>query len=86
MRKLCELFAETLVWLDAHVTHALWSSFAGLMAEHHRHVCANTIHRTIQEHLALFSKSLVDVGIDPPSPDADLTPMERARNEYAQEL
>ena len=84
--KVCELFAETLVWLDAHDKAAMWYSFLKLMDQHHAAVSPIALYLSVDEILIRYNTSLAQMNVPAPDPAAVLAPTDCAEREYTSEL
>ena len=72
--KLCDLFAEVLVWMELSDYVTLWQYFLQLMGELHVQVPASQVYTMVDDVLHTYSMSLQSLGISPP-PGAFFFPM-----------
>eukprot|EP00973_Karenia_brevis_P056054 7796937-Karenia_brevis.AAC.1 len=66
LHKLCELFAEALVWLGVGDAPCLWQHFLDTLKNHHAAIHPCTFFQSVNEILARFSTSLEDFAVPPP--------------------
>ena len=85
-QKLCDLMAETLVWLDVSDPVALWHHFLCTMDKHTPSLSAADLFALVGDSLSLYSLSLQQFGITPPHDCAVKSEPSRAAKEYAAEL
>ncbi|CAK0837851.1 unnamed protein product [Prorocentrum cordatum] len=86
LSRICEMFAQFLVWMGINDKAAFWTSFLLLLSERHQTTDSSTAYRAVGEHLAMRGCFMSDFAVPPPSPNAAFPPAERAAQEYAREL
>ena len=84
--KLCELMAETLVWLDSSDPVSVWNHFLVMLATHHASTAPIGIWMMVESNLQSYSVSLVEFGIPQPPTEQPIVMEDRAAREYAAEL
>ena len=84
--KLCDLFAEVLVWMEVSDFLTLWQYFLQLMSEHHVHVPPSQIYTMVDDVLHMYSISLQGLGISPIPGATVLSNAAWAAKEYDAEL
>jgi ATPase involved in DNA replication initiation len=84
--KLCELFAETLVWPEVHDPRGLWNHFLSRMELSHRGTETNTLYSHVDAVLSLYGSSLMGFNIQAPPTHTAASPASRAELEYSAEL
>ena len=84
--KLCELVAETFVWLEVSDPVAVWDYFLELMAKHHARVLAHQLYEHVNDVLHAYSLTLDNFGIPKPSTATTLTSSDWAAREYLAEM
>ena len=72
--KLCELLAETFVWLEVSDYVALWEYFLSLAATNHCPVSPAHLYSRVDEILHSFSLSMIALGIQAPAGAVSLSP------------
>ena len=82
--KLCEIFAQLVVWMEVNDKVAFWQEFLRLLHEHHANTAVPEAYKCVQEHLLLYKCSMADFGVPPPTPESDVSDKEKEAREYGQ--
>lgn len=80
--KLCELMAETFVWLDLSDPVNVWEHFCSLLRIHQNSTDLSQVWASVETCLQSYSISLVEFGISQPDSPSIAVHMDRAAQEY----
>ena len=86
LSSLCNLMAETLVWLDVSDPVALWTHFHTLMRSMHAGIELPLLYGMVSDALSQYSLTLTDFGIPVPLDTPAELLQSKASKDYAAEL